>query len=297
MIDPVDETGTGTFAPFTSGLLIEGLQGGASYAVYVQDANLCSTVELFTIGIGVDLTAEPIIQYGCEGIFPNSTTTVQMQDASLMSDLMFALDPVDPTDAITAMAGTENVWADLAAGDHIVYVYHQNGCTNFVEFTIDPYDPLTLNAEKTGPNELVASAEGGYGGYEFFFNGESYGEETTYTTNESGMVNIRVVDASGCIAEVNIPFEFTGMLEIPNFFTPDGDNQNDVWSPRNREFFPDIEVKIYDRYGRVVAILDEISGWDGTYEGKEVPTGDYWYVVNANDKSKQRYVGHFTLYR
>ena len=35
----------------------------------------------------------------------------------------------------------------------------------------------------------------------------------------------------------------------------------------------------------------------GTYEGKELPTGDYWYVVNANDKEKQQYVGHFTLYR
>lgn len=296
MIDPVDETGTAVFAPY-DGQIIQNLQGGASYAIYIQDANLCPSTELFTIGIGVDLTAEPIVQYGCEGIFPNSTVTVEMQESNLMPQLLFALDPVDPTDAISSLAGIERTWGDLPAGDHIVYIYHENGCTNFVEFTVDSYDPLTLNAMKTGPNELVANAEGGYGGYEYFFNGESFGEETTYTTNESGMVNIRVVDSNGCVAEVNIPFEFTGMLEIPNFFTPDGDNQNDVWSPRNREFFPDIEVKIYDRYGRVVAILNEITSWDGTYEGNEVPTGDYWYVVNANDKSMQRYVGHFTLYR
>ena len=87
------------------------------------------------------------------------------------------------------------------------------------------------------------------------------------------------------------------MLEIPNFFTPDGDGNNDEWFPRNRDFFPNLEVKIYDRYGRVVAILDQVSNWDGTYEGREVPTGDYWYVVNANDFEKQQYVGHFTLYR
>jgi large repetitive protein len=143
----------------------------------------------------------------------------------------------------------------------------------------------------------VALAEGGFGGYEYFFNGTSFGSETTFTTNESGTVNIRVVDANGCVAEVVLPFEFTGMLEMPNFFTPDGDNLNDVWAPRNREFFPNIDVRIYDRYGRVVAVLDEVLAWDGTYDGKPVPTGDYWYVVNANDKSKQRYVGHFTLYR
>ncbi|WP_047245822.1 T9SS type B sorting domain-containing protein [Maribacter thermophilus] len=297
MIDPVDETGTGTFAPYTPGQIIENLQGGASYAIHVQDANLCSTVELITVGIGVDLTAEPVIQYGCEGIFPNSTVTIQMLASVDMDDLMFALDPLDPTDAITSNAGVENVWGNLQAGDHTVYIYHQNGCTNSVDFTVDSYDPLTLSAIKTGPNELTASAEGGYGGYEYFFNGQSYGAETIYTTNDSGTVNVRVVDSNGCVAEVEVPFEFTGMLEIPNFFTPDGDGENDVWSPKNREFFDTVEVKIYDRYGRVVAILNEVSNWDGTYEGKELPSGDYWYVVNALADRETRYVGHFTLYR
>jgi gliding motility-associated-like protein len=72
---------------------------------------------------------------------------------------------------------------------------------------------------------------------------------------------------------------------------------NDFWAPLNREFFPNIEVKIYDRYGRVVAVLDQVTKWDGMYDGKELPTGDYWYVVNANDNEQQQYVGHFTLYR
>lgn len=296
MIDPIDESGTGTFAAYT-GVLLENLQGGATYLITVQDGNFCTTTELFTVGIGVDLTAEPIVEYGCEGIFPNSTVTVSLQDNSLMNDVMFALDPIDPTDAITSIAGVDNVWGDLTPGDHTVYVYHQNGCTIFVEFTVDAYHPLTLTAIKTGPNEMEVTAEGGYGGYEYFFNGDSFGDVNVFTTNESMTVNAMVVDANGCMVEVAIPFEFTGMLDIPNFFTPDGDNLNDIWSVKNREFFPNIEVRIYDRYGRVVANLTEVIGWDGTYDGKAVPTGDYWYVINANDKDKQRYVGHFTLYR
>ena len=295
MVDPIDETGTATFAPY-NGEIIEDLQGGASYVIYVQDVNFCSTSELFTIDIGVDLTAEPQVQYGCDGIFPTSTATIQMMNDNLLPQFMFALDPLDPTDAISSNATDEYVWGDLPAGDHIVYIYHENGCTNSVEFNIESYEPLSLVVDKTGPNEVVASAAGGYGEYEFFFNGESYGEETTFTTNESGMVNVRVVDAKGCVLELSVPFEFTGMLEFPNFFTPDGDNLNDIWSPKNRDLFNGVVVKIYDRYGRVVAILDEVSGWDGTYEGKEVPTGDYWYVVNANS-NEIRYVGHFTLYR
>ena len=278
-------------------LFFDNLVGGETYIVFIQDANLCDTDVLIPIEIGVDLTAEPIVLYGCEGIFPNSTASVEMQDTSVLPELLFALDPFDPTDAITALATTEFMWGNLPAGDHIVYIYHENGCTNSVEFSMEAYDPLTLTAEKTSPNEITAVAEGGFGGYEFFFNGESYGSEGLYTTNESGTVEIRVVDQNGCVAVAVIPFEFTGMLEIPNFFTPNGDNENDFWAPGNREFFPDIEVIIYDRYGRVVARLNQVSQWDGMYEGKELPSGDYWYVVNQNDKREIRYVGHFTLYR
>ena len=273
-------------------LFFDNLIGGETYIVFIQDANLCGDDILIPIEIGVDLTAETPVQYGCEGIFPNSTVSVVMQDASLLPQLLFSLDVDDIN-----QADTQTTWGDLSAGDHTVYIYHENGCTSFEEFTIDGYDPLTISAVKTGPNELTATAAGGFGGYEYFFQGESYGTENIYTTNESITVTVRVVDQNGCVAEVRVPFEFTGMLEIPNFFTPDGDNNNDVWSPKNRDFFPNIEVKIYDRYGRVVAILDQVRNWDGNYDGSPVPSGDYWYVVNANDKSQIRYVGHFTLYR
>ena len=273
-------------------LFFDNLIGGETYIVFVQDANICGNDTLIPIEIGVDLTAETPVVYGCEGIFPNSTVSVVMQDSSFLSQLLFSLDVDDIN-----QADTQTTWGDLSAGDHTVYIYHENGCTSFEEFTIDSYDPLTISAVKTGPNELTASAAGGFGGYEYFFQGESYGSENIYTTNESTTVTVRVVDQNGCVAEVRVPFEFTGMLEIPNFFTPDGDNNNDVWSPKNRDFFPNIEVKIYDRYGRVVAILDQVRNWDGNYDGSPVPSGDYWYVVNANDKSEIRYVGHFTLYR
>ncbi len=275
----------------------DNLRGGDTYVIFVRDANNCETNVIVPVEPGVVLNPEAIIEYGCDGMFPNSSVRIDMQDSSQYPDLLFALDPVDPTDATTALATPERNWSDLPAGDHTAYIYHVNGCTTFVDFTIDAYDPLTLEAMKTGVNEITATAMGGFGGYEFFFQGISYGSENVYTTNEDALVNIRVVDAAGCVAEIEIPFDFTGMLEIPNYFTPDGDNMNEEWFPRNRDLFPNIEVKIYDRYGRVVAILDQVKNWDGTYEGRELPSGDYWYVVNANDKEKQQYVGHFTLYR
>jgi len=273
-------------------LFFDNLMGGETYVVFIRDSMGCEANAVVPILIGVDLNSEPIVEYGCEGIFPNSTVTIRMADASLMPRLLFSLDVDDIT-----MANTQTVFGDLSAGNHTVYIYHENGCATSVDFTVDAFEPLTLTAIKTGPNEVTAMATGGFGGYEYFFQGDSFGSVNVFLSNQDANVTVRVEDIMGCEATITIPFKFTGMLEVPNFFTPNGDNMNDEWYPGNRDYFPNIEVKIYDRYGRVVAILNQVSGWDGNYDGKAVPSGDYWYEVNANDEDKQQFFGHFTLYR
>ncbi|MEZ4809087.1 MAG: T9SS type B sorting domain-containing protein [Allomuricauda sp.] len=273
-------------------MFFDNLQGGETYVIFVRDANGCQTNVVAEIGIGIELIAEPIVEYGCEGIFPNSTATVSIADESLLPHLLFSLDVED------VQLGTEQrTYGDLPAGEHTVYIYHENGCVTFVEFKIDAYEPLTLEAMKTGPGEITAIATGGFGDYEYFFQGESYGEVNTFNVTVDSNINIMVRDQKGCVANLVMPFNFEGMPEMPPFFTPDGDNLNDYWYPKNREYFPNIDVIIYDRYGRVVARLDQVRKWDGTYEGNPLPTGDYWYVVNANDRERQHFVGHFTLYR
>ncbi|PCJ98245.1 MAG: Two component regulator three Y domain-containing protein [Flavobacteriaceae bacterium] len=273
-------------------LFIDNLNGGETYVVFVRDSEGCETNVIVTVGIGVDLAAEPIVQYGCDGIFPNSTVTVEILDESLLPSLLFSLN----IDNIVE-ASTQRTYGDLAHGNHIVYIYHENGCVGMLDFTIDAYEPLTLEAFTTGPNEITAKAMGGFGEYEYFFQEESTGENNVFTINMDANVTITVIDQLGCVATLMMPFNFTGMLDIPNYFTPDGDNMNDEWYPKNREMFANVDVKIYDRYGRVVAILNQVSKWDGTYDGSELPTGDYWYVVNANNSNDHQYVGHFTLYR
>ena len=273
-------------------LFFDNLMGGESYVFFVRDGNGCMNNIVVPIEIGVDINAEALVEYGCEGIFPNSTTSIVPINGSSLSDVLIALDVDDIN-----IATEQRQWADLPAGDHTAYLYHPNGCTTFVEFTIDLYEPLNVEVLKTGPDEVTATATGGFGDYEYFFQGESQGSDNVFNIIFDATIVVRVVDAQGCFVEVVFPFNFEGMPEFPNFFTPDGDGLNDQWFPRNREFFPNIDVIIYDRYGRVVATLDQVRKWDGNYEGSPLPTGDYWYVVNANDNEKQQFVGHFTLYR
>jgi len=47
-----------------------------------------------------------------------------------------------------------------------------------------------------------------------------------------------------------------------------------------------------------VGTFREGQFWDGKYNDKELPTGDYWYVLKLqNENDSREFVGHFTLYR
>jgi gliding motility-associated-like protein len=89
-------------------------------------------------------------------------------------------------------------------------------------------------------------------------------------------------------------------LVIPNFFTPDNNNENDYWYPEDVKPYHNLRVFVHDRYSRVLKeFKGNQQGWDGIYNGKRMPTGDYWYVIYYVDISgtEQKLMGNFTLYR
>jgi gliding motility-associated-like protein len=59
----------------------------------------------------------------------------------------------------------------------------------------------------------------------------------------------------------------------------------------------DATINIFDRYGKQITTLT-ISNqtWDGTINGKPLPTSDYWYVITL-DKNSPTIRGHFSLKR
>ena len=111
------------------------------------------------------------------------------------------------------------------------------------------------------------------------------------------LVEVESTDANGCKSTLTIEKEYMKSVP-PDFFTPNGDGQNDGWDPDIYRSYPNLTVDIYDRYGRYITSLKSGEVWDGRYNGRDMPSGDYWYILRTHeDDDDKQYMGHFTLYR
>jgi gliding motility-associated-like protein len=72
-------------------------------------------------------------------------------------------------------------------------------------------------------------------------------------------------------------------VRAPNTFSPNGDGMNDTWVITGLDSYPDAVLTVYSRDGKMVFQTrgsDKI--WDGTFNGKPVPVGTYYYLIDLN---------------
>ena len=263
------------------------------YIIFIEDAQGCDETIIVTIDPGVDLSAtvEPV--YGCNGNFPSNYVNIVLNDPSIENDVLFGLDTVDPLEM-----QLNPMFRELTPGSHYISISHANGCLTTYEVEIEAFEPLEISVEESNINQITATVTGGRENYTFYLGDRDMGSENVFYITETNTYDVTVVDENGCESTASIFIEFID-IEIPNFFTPNGDGENDIWMPLNIEIYPEIFVSIYDRYGRTVyTFKDNEDGWDGFYQNTELPTGDYWYIIKLNGEADTReMVGNFTLYR
>ena len=265
---------------------------GGDHIVYVRDTEGCESEWNITFPESVSINPMVTVEYVCLNNTTSNIVTVTVDDSVTdPSDLDYSLDG-GPYQA-------SHIFNDVPVGtDHYIDVRHTNGCIQTTEyFDIIDYAPVSLSLNEGELNEIIAIASGGTGGYQFTFNDVDYGDTNTFIIGRTGEYTVTVTDSSGCSATITIFMEYVDIC-IPNYFTPNDDGVSDTWSPGCTANYPKLEFSIFDRYGRKIATLRIGDKWDGRYKNRELPTGDYWYVVKLNGPSDERqFVGNFTLYR
>ena len=95
-----------------------------------------------------------------------------------------------------------------------------------------------------------------------------------------------ITNSNGCMFFDSVKVTVIPQLIIPNGITPNGDGINDVWVIDNINRFPNCEVFIFNRWGEQLFYskgYPDNERWDGTFKGKNLPTGTYYFVINLHD--------------
>ncbi|WP_103070700.1 T9SS type B sorting domain-containing protein [Aquimarina sediminis] len=145
---------------------------------------------------------------------------------------------------------------------------------------------VTINAEGLGNYEYAIEIEGIV---------SSYQDEPTFTNVPPGFHSLFVRDKNGCLPIVTQDISVVG---FPKYFTPNGDGFHETWNVEgiSTQIMSNSLIYIYNRYGKLLKQLRAgTPGWDGTFNGKQLPSSEYWFRVELDDG--RILTGSFSLIR
>ncbi len=254
-----------------------------TYTVEITDENGCEHRTSATVELSPVVEIIPEIQH---------ISCIDLQDGAINLGVEGG---VAPYSYLWSTGETSSGIEGLSPGNYDVTVADAAGCANsviieveeprgiFFEFTINP-----ATCEDTTDGSIELFVGGGTSPYAYdWSDGEIVPERFNLS---SGRYTVNVTDVNGCqkemTAEVNNRDKLC--LRVPKAFSPNGDTMNDTWELDQAHIYPNMKVRIFNRWGK---ILYESIGysrpWDGTFEGKIVPAGTYYYTIDLGTAGQE----------
>lgn len=252
---------------------------------------------------------------GCANATPDTTIIVVQNDSSwpmaLTGDTIFCAGSSSTITASGASSYTWNTGSTNASisinqpGEYSVTGTNDKGCVKSDSVNIReaglPTADITLSTKEVTDksNHISYSTTSSstniylwnfgdgststlpFGTHQYDLTGKHYFFEVTLT-----VTNAQNCSSTSTTTVSVIPF-------VPNVFTPNGDNCNDL-------FMPYYTLQVFDRNGILIYQgNDDSPGWDGTYKGKKVDSDTYFYILayNINANKKKQLKGFVTLVR
>jgi gliding motility-associated-like protein len=217
------------------------------------------------------------------------------------------VDPVNNAGPVTYL------WADgvigntrsgLEAGAYNIIITDSNNCQADSVITLTEPDPIKLTFAVTQPfctdmpdGSILLTVSGGAGSdYTYLWSDNSTTQNIT--TAVSGYYSVKVTDENGCSARDSVLMTPVNevCLDIPNAISPNGDLINDEWNIGLKDLYPQIEIKIFNRWGELVWKSEKgyPRPWDGRSKGAVLPLDSYHYIIDLHNGSKP-IIGHVTI--
>ncbi|MBL7766532.1 MAG: gliding motility-associated C-terminal domain-containing protein [Chitinophagaceae bacterium] len=189
----------------------------------------------------------------------------------------------------TVPFGHTNYADGITNGSYFIQVTDTIGCYGDTTVTIMEGNPIDIQVVSTpascqgAGDDGKASAQviGGVSPFSFQWSGA--------TTNDPDAINLMygpqwayVQDSLGCIDSVqfNVAYDPCCLLNLPNAFSPNGDDKNDIFRVIKYGNIKLVSLMVYDRWGNQVFKTTDIQqGWDGKYKGRDADVDTYFYLA------------------
>lgn len=173
-----------------------------------------------------------------------------------------------------------------------VIVTNSVGCSKTKFFDITEYlEPIISEVLTENNTATIITTQ--TGDFEYSIDGINYQDSNVFTIDEGGLYIAYVREKHECGLD---SLQFV-QISIPKFFTPNNDGINDIWYVKGFTYYQNAKATIFDRYGKLIVQLNRAkTSWDGTLNGKELLSDDYWYVLKI-EEDKPEIKGHFSMIR
>jgi gliding motility-associated-like protein len=292
-------TGPGGFVSTNQN--ISGLEKG-KYNLQITDANQCKTTGIFNLtepgklGVTITLSASILGGYNinCAG---TSTGSINVD----------AVNNVGAANYLWSDGGTGKLRSNMPAGTYDIIITDQNNCHADSTIILTEPDSIKTSFNVTqafcpdSPDgEIRLSVTGGVIAADYSYKWSNNSISRDLTNIFRGFYKVTVTDGNNCSVKDSVVMEplNKSCLIIPNAISPNNDNINDVWNIGRIELYPQMEIKIFNRWGELLWKSEKgyLRPWDGRSNGATLPIDSYHYIIDLHNGSKP-IMGNITIVR
>jgi len=253
-----------------------GMLAAGDYYLTVTDGNGCNVFDYVTIAQPEELVVEKL-----------GETDVSCSDSEDATVTLQASGGTGPYqyDYIAGTHWEPAVIGGLAPGLQVFYISDAHGCGTVFEHYVGFVLPMYVQAYTLDmcPPEIYVSVSEGAPNYTYSW---APGGWTTESVSNvpPGTYTVTVTDGHGCEATAVTTVEDMGCDDefaiVPTAISADGDGENDTFRVL-ADNVGSVQLNVYDLFGQPVFSTTDVktateTGWDGTCQGKHVPSG--WYI-------------------
>ena len=187
-------------------------------------------------------------------------------------------------------------------GEYSVTATSTSMCTTtktfmVLESSIPKIDTITIFDNL--PNNRVSVVVSGDGDYEFALDNNPFVDSNELNGHifyhvKEGLHVIKINDKNGCTPIIEREIV---VIRFPKYISPNEDGVNDTFYILGGDDLFVLTTTIFDRYGKVITVLNQNEKWHGTYLGKVANPNDYWFIAKFTDRQGEIHErkGNFSL--